>query len=365
MNAVEAMQLAITEGKKGAGFVSPNPLVGCVILDRNGNLMSSGFHERVGEAHAEVNALNAIQGDSDALEGAHVYVTLEPCAHQGRTGSCATHLSALPIASVTYGLEDPNPLVSGKGAEILRRAGKKVERFAQLQVELEELAEIFLLNMRQKRPFVSLKIASSLDGKIALRDGTSQWITGEGAREHVHFLRGSHDAVVSGMGTFLRDQPRLNSRDPRFEKKAQRIILLDSDGKSYPHLKNSQIAKVRASEDIWIVTGPGIGEPPIGRQIKVTDRDRNLDLGELMTVLMSENVNSLLVEGGAVTASSFMQARLVDRLHLFLAPKLLGDGLSWTSAFSLAHLDQAIRIDNLRTEFYDEDLLLTGKPRWA
>ena len=125
------------------------------------------------------------------------------------------------------------------------------------------------------------------------------------------------------------------------------------------------MAKVRLPEDIWIVTGPGVGAPPIGRQIKVTDRDRNFDLGELMTVLMNENVYSIFVEAGPVTASSFIQARLVDRLHLFLAPKILGDGLSWTSAFSLAGLDQAVQIENLRTEIYDQDLLLTGKPRWS
>jgi diaminohydroxyphosphoribosylaminopyrimidine deaminase / 5-amino-6-(5-phosphoribosylamino)uracil reductase len=364
VTALEAMKLAIAEGKKGAGFVSPNPLVGCVILDKNGEILSKGYHARVGEAHAEINALDSVRGGTDALKGAHVYVTLEPCAHQGRTGACAIRLANLPIASVTYGIQDPNPLVAGKGAEILRQAGKKVELFTSLKSELEELAEIFLTNMRLKRPFVGLKVASSLDGKVALRDGTSQWITGDSARQNVHYLRGAYDAVLSGSGTFLRDNPRLNSRHPMFENKPQRVILLDSDGKTYPYLKTSELVKVRSADDLWIVTGPGIDAPPVGRQIKVTDRDRNFDLSELMTILQSEGVHSVLVESGPLTASSFIKNRLVDRLYLYMAPKLMGDGLSWTSAFSLAGLDQAVRIENLRVETYDQDLLLTGIPRW-
>lgn len=364
MNALEAMKLAIEEGKKGAGFVSPNPMVGCVILDKHGELVAKGYHARIGEGHAEINALEAVK-DQRALDGAQVYVTLEPCAHQGRTGSCAMKLASLPITSVTYGLVDPNPLVSGKGEKILKDAGKKVVRFTELQEELEELAEIFLVNMRAKRPFVAMKVASSLDGKIALRDGSSQWITGEGARSQVHYLRGCYDAVLSGVGTFLRDSPRLNSRHPQFESKPQKVLILDPEGKSYSHLKNSELAKVRKPEEITIITAPGVNPPPIGKQIKVSDRDRDFDLHELMTILQGEGIHSLLVEAGPITASSFLKARLVDRLFLFVAPKLLGDGLSWTSAFRLETLDRAVRIENMKVETFDEDLLLSGKCAWS
>jgi diaminohydroxyphosphoribosylaminopyrimidine deaminase/5-amino-6-(5-phosphoribosylamino)uracil reductase len=364
VNAIEAMQLAISEGKKGAGFVSPNPLVGCVILDKNGDLIGKGYHARVGEAHAEIHALESVK-DPKRLEGAHLYVTLEPCAHQGRTGSCAMRIASLPIAGVTYGLVDPNPLVSGKGEKILREAGKSVARFTELQDELEELAEAFLVNMREKRPFIAMKVASSLDGKIALRDGSSQWITGDGARSQVHYLRGCYDAVLSGVGTFLRDSPRLNSRNNQFESKSQKVILLDPEGKSYPYLKNSELAKVRKPEELMIVTAPGIGAPPVGRHIKVSDRDRDFDLHELLTILQGEGIYSVLVEAGPITASSFLKARLVDRMYLFLAPKLLGDGLSWTSAFSLESLDRAVRIEKLKVETFDKDLLLSGKCAWS
>jgi diaminohydroxyphosphoribosylaminopyrimidine deaminase/5-amino-6-(5-phosphoribosylamino)uracil reductase len=185
----EAMKLAIEEAARGAGFVAPNPLVGCVILSRDGALIGRGHHERIGEGHAEVRALESV-ADVSQLNAAQVFVTLEPCAHQGRTPSCAEALAKLPIASVTYGLEDPNPLVAGKGAEILRAAGKTVQIFGGLKTELEEACEIFLMNMREKRAFVALKAAASLDGKIALPDGSSQWITGEESRAHVQSLRG-------------------------------------------------------------------------------------------------------------------------------------------------------------------------------
>lgn len=364
MDVMTAMKLAIEEGKKGAGFVSPNPLVGCVILDKNGDLLAHGYHAKVGEAHAEINALNAVK-DQSRLEGAHVIVTLEPCAHQGRTGPCAVKLASLPIASVTYGLDDPNPLVAGKGAQILRDAGKQVARFQNLQTELEELVEIFFMNMISKRPFVALKVASSLDGKVALRDGTSQWITGPDAREHVHELRGQYDAVLSGVGTFLRDSPRLNSRLPRYSSKPQNVVLLDPEGRSYPHLANSELAKVRSSEAIRIVTAPGVSAPPIGRQIKAPDRERDFDLRAVLELLYGEGIRSVFVEAGPATASAFLRAKLVDRVYLFMAPKLIGDGLSWTTQFEVGQLDRAIPLDHSRVEMHGSDFLITGKPRWS
>ncbi len=333
------------------------------IIVPNGELIGKGYHARVGQAHAEIQALESVK-DPEALNGAHMYVTLEPCAHHGRTGSCAMKLASLPLKSVTYGLMDPNPLVSGRGAAILREAGKVVHEFEGMKDELEELAEMFLVNMREKRPFIAMKIAASIDGKVALRDGSSQWITGEGARSQVHYLRGCHDAVLSGVGTFLRDGPRLNSRLPQFAEKPQRVVLLDPEGKSYPYLKNSELMKVRAPEALMIVTGPGISAPPVGRHVKVTDRDRDFDLKELLTILQEEGIYSLLVEAGPITASSFLRGRLVDRMYLFMAPKILGDGLSWSSAFVLGGLDEAVRLEGMRVENYDQDLLFSAKCRW-
>ena len=359
LTPLEAMRLAIAEGNRGAGFVAPNPLVGCVILNRDDILIGKGFHERVGEAHAEINAISSVT-DLSQLEGAHLFVTLEPCAHEGRTGSCAKALAQLPIASVTYGLEDPNPLVSGKGAEILRAAGKKVQRFTELQDELHELAEIFFLNMREMRPFVALKVASSLDGKVALSDGSSQWITGEAARQQVHYLRGVYDAVVSGVGTLKRDNPRLNSRDPRFVSKPQKVILLDPLGESYSLLKSSALMSVRRPEDLVIVTAPGVKKPPLGCQLEVPDRDRDFDLSALMSRLGELGIHSLFVEAGPLTASSFLRAGLVDRFYVFIAPKILGEGLSWTPGIRMSSLDSALRLRALRCESFGGDIMLTG-----
>ena len=372
LSAEAAMRLAIEEGKKGAGFVSPNPLVGCAILDADRRLLAVGHHARVGEAHAEANALARLAdemqladverlADEKRLVGAHVYVTLEPCAHEGRTPSCAKALAKLPIASVTYGVEDPNPLVSGQGARILREAGKRVELSAHLRDECEELAEIFLLNMRRQRPFVALKLATSLDGKVALHDGPSRWITGEPARARVQTLRAHYDAVVIGAGTFTRDDPRLNSRDPAFVGRPNRVVLLDPDGKSYPRLKTSALLSVRPPEEVFVVTGPGTGAPPVGRQLRVTDFDRDFDLDDLLAQLRSEGIHSLFLEGGPRTATAFLKRGLVDRLYLFMAPKILGEGMDWTAGLRLNKLDEAPRLSRTRVGTLGEDILLTGR----
>lgn len=358
---MQAMVLAIEEGKKGAGFVSPNPLVGCVILDRQQNLIGKGYHARVGEAHAEINAVNSV-ADKSKLEGAHLFVTLEPCAHVGRTPACAQALAALPLASVTYGLEDPNPLVSGRGAEILRQAGKRVVEFSGLKRELGELAEIFLTNVRMKRPFVALKVASSLDGKIAFHDGSSQWITGEAARQHVQFLRGCYDSVLVGHGTFEKDNPRLNSRSEIFASKPQRAVILDPEGRSFARLKDSALLQVRNPADVFIVTGPGIKGAPEFRHLQVRLIDGGFDLGELLQQLQSEGVHSVLVEGGAHAHSAFLRSHLVDRIYVFLAPKIMGDAKGWTSGLHFSGFKEALVLNDTSMQAFGTDWLISGRP---
>ncbi len=359
----QAMMMAIEEGRKGAGFVSPNPLVGCVITDRNHQLIGIGHHAKVGEGHAEVNAIKQVS-DASRLNGAHVYVTLEPCAHEGRTPSCAKMLAALPIASVTYGMEDPNPLVRGKGAEILKAAGKKVAVVDGLRDELEELAEIFLMNMRQLRPFVGVKVASSLDGRIALSDGTSQWITGESARTHVHYLRGIYDAVLTGAGTVLKDDPKLNSRDPLFAGKAQRLVILDPDGETLGRLPELNVASVRASEDVFVIVKPGGAKKmSYGRVLEAPMREQGFDLLEVLKVLKDHKVESVFVEAGGFTVSRFLRANLVDRLYLFMAAKILGEGMSWTEGLKLRSLAETPQLRKIRVQTFGEDLLLTARLR--
>lgn len=359
----EAMLLAIEEGKKGAGFVSPNPLVGCVILDREHRLLAKGYHARLGDLHAETHALKQVD-DPSRLEGAHVFVTLEPCAHEGRQPSCAKHLSKLPLASVTYGLRDPNPLVMGKGADILRTAGLAVHEFGELKPELEELAEIFLLNQRRKRPFVAMKVATSLDGKTALPDGQSQWITGPTARSRVQFLRGSHDAVLTGAGTVLRDRPRLNSRDPRFTQKRQRLVILDAEGQLGHQLAGLPLMEVRRAEDVLLLTGRRIVTGLPIEQVELALKEGEFDFQQVMVELRQRDIHSVFLEAGERTLSAFLKARLADRLYVFLAPKLLGQGLGWTSGLRLAGLDQAVELTHSRMESIGSDWLFSGVPVW-
>lgn len=357
----EAMTLAIEEGRQGAGFVAPNPLVGCVILDRDGGFLAKGYHARLGDLHAETAALQTVH-DPRRLEGAHVFVTLEPCAHQGRQPSCAQTLAKLPIASVTYGLEDPDPRVSGRGHEILAKAGIRVTRFDELREELEDLAEIFLVNQRAGRAFVTLKLATSLDGRVALANGESQWITGESARGHVQSLRGFHDAVLTGAGTVLRDDPRLNSRDPRFAGKPQRLVVLDVNGETSARLPTSRLLEVRRPEDIVFVTGPGVRAPEGVTHLEFAVADGEIALKDLLARLRASNVHSVFLEAGGRTASSFLRQGLVDRLLVFMAPRLLGNGRGWTEDLEIPSLDRAVGLRFSRVERFGEDLLMSLRP---
>lgn len=355
----EAMLLAIEEGKKGAGFANPNPLVGCVILDRNFNLIGKSYHAKFGENHAEINALNMVK-DPATLAGAHFYVTLEPCAHEGKTPSCAKALAKLPIASLTYGLEDPYPLVSGKGAQILKDGGKAVTLYSELRAELEELCEIFLTTVQKKRPFVAMKVAATLDGKIALPDGSSRWITGEKSRDHVQFLRGCYDAVVVGAGTFLQDDPRLNSRDPRFMARAQKAVILDPDGRIFSKLESSQLLKVRGPGEVYVITRAKNKTSLPVRQLILPATGGQFQLKDVLQALQAEKIYSVFIEGGAQTYAGFINQHLVDRLYLFKAPKIMGEGLSWSAGVHASRLDSFQCLAKMRTEKFGDDVLLTG-----
>lgn len=362
LTPMEAMQMAIEEGRKGQGFVSPNPLVGCVIVDRDQRFLSTGYHAKVGSDHAEAAALKAIS-DQSLLQDATVYVTLEPCAHEGRTPSCAKALAQLPIKKVVYGLMDPNPLVSGQGVEILRAAGKEVEQFHGLRDELEELAEIFLTNMRERRVFVGLKVASSLDGRIALLNGESQWITGEPARALVHEWRGSYDAVLTGAGTLLRDNPRLNSRDGRFRDKPSTLIVLDPEGGIASRWTELKAAEVRRPEDVLVVVKKGAGQGAKVPVLEASMHGEHFDLQQILAALFQRGLRSLFVEAGGFTASSFLREKLADRLYLFLAPKILGQGLSWSEGLRISAIDKALTFEKPAVRWLGEDLLWTARIR--
>jgi diaminohydroxyphosphoribosylaminopyrimidine deaminase / 5-amino-6-(5-phosphoribosylamino)uracil reductase len=376
ISPAEAMRLAIAEAGKGAGYVSPNPLVGCTIVDREHRLLAVGYHRRVGHDHAEVDALKQV-ADSESLKGAHVYVTLEPCAHQGRTPSCARTLSPLELGSVTYAVEDPNPLVAGKGARILSEAGVEAKPLAaredfpiherqELIESAEEVAEIFLHNFRHQEIFVAAKIASTLDGKIALASGESKWITGEKAREHVHEIRAGYDAVLIGRNTFVADDPSLNVRHPRFVGVCNKAIVLDPKGRTLESIGRSNLLKVRSPESVIVVMAEGEqAENPAGvRVLRVAVREDGTFLtADLLGVLKGEGLTSVLLEGGSGVYGSFFSAGKVRRLYNYIAPSLMGGkyGVAWSAGFGSGTMAEKIRLQRSQRLVLGEDLFWTAR----
>ena len=367
MTVIEAMNLAIEEAKKGYGFVAPNPVVGCVILDSNGHLLSSGYHAQVGQAHAEVDALNKIT-DVKKLEGAHVIVTLEPCSHFGRTPPCADRLAELPIKKLTYGLLDPNPLVAGQGIAKLQAKGIEVEQCLELRNDLEELAEIFLLNMREQTAFVALKVATSLDGALAFNSGESQWITSEASRAQAHFLRGQYDAVLVGSRTVLNDDPKLTVRHQAYQSQSSnKVVVLDLKGAILDRLTSLQIAKLRPLENIVIVTSETHADAFSKRGVKVligkTVTNGSLDLKQLTKEIFQQKISSLFVEGGAETLSSFLNQQAAHRLYQFIAPKILGaqNAKVWTENVDFKNMQSALQLQNVRYQICGSDILLSGR----
>lgn len=356
ISSEQAMQLAMDVAIAGAPYVSPNPVVGCVIVDQDHHFLASGYHHKYGEAHAEIDALEKLMAFE--LKNSIFYVTLEPCAHQGKTGSCAVKMASLLVQRVIYGMVDPNPLVAGQGAEILKFAGiEAVEYQGSLKIKLSELCEIFLKNFTTKKVFISAKVASSLDGQIALKTGESKWITSEDSRNYVHQLRSYHDGLIVGRRTVEADDPSLNIRHPTITKRT-RLILLDPRGLLLTQINQGREFKFLQShrqEDIYFAVTEK--HESTFQQIVFTD------LNQLMEKLWQLQFRSIFIEGGAATYSRFLQAGLIDRLYLFLAPVIIGaeNGISWTHHFGINRLENKLPLFQMQTKLFGKDLLITGK----
>lgn len=355
------MLKAIEEGSKGFGFTSPNPLVGCAVLNSKHELISVGFHEMYGGGHAEVNAIKNLS--QEQLTGAHIVVTLEPCAHQGKTPSCAHMLAKLPIASVTYAVKDPNP-IAARGAEVIEAAGIKVHHLTSMSSQCEDLAEIFLWNMRHKKAFVALKMASSLDGQIALKSGESQWITGEKSRKFSHYLRAGYDAIVVGRNTLVVDDPMLNIRHPNFQGKKNKVIILDPEGKLLKNINHYKITEYHEKQNIIFAIKDTVGVSTDYKIIPVKALlSGSLDLDDLAKKLYEEKITSLYVEGGAQTYSEFLSQKAFQRLYLFQAPVIIGtkNGRSWSESFSVSKLKEKLHLNNLKSQKIGDDLFITAR----
>ena len=333
------MSRAVQLARRGLYTTSPNPRVGCVLV-RDGKLIGAGWHERAGEAHAEAHALRAAGA---AVRGATAYVTLEPCAHHGRTPPCAEALISAGIARVVVAERDPNPLVAGKGLEQLAAAGIAVE-CGLLADEARELNIGFFSRFERQRPWVRLKLAASLDGRTALANGRSQWITGAAARRDGHLWRARACAILTGSGTVLADDPQLTVRELPTGRQPLRVIV---DGA----LRTPPTARVlgegaliyTASDDAARhATLAATGAVPI----RLTLDGRHVDLGAMLADLARREINELHVEAGAGLAGALLAQGLVDEIVLYLAPMLIGtSGLGLFALPPLAELAAAPRLE--------------------
>lgn len=362
MTDEDFMREALRIARYAEGRTSPNPLVGAVIV-RDGRIIAEGWHRKAGTPHAEIHALRMA---GDLARGATLYVTLEPCSHYGRTGPCAKAVAEAGIARVVVAVQDPNPKVAGRGLSMLREAGIEV-RCGVLADEAARLNEVFLHWITTGMPFVVLKTAMTLDGKIATSAGDSQWITGEASRLRVHELRDRCDAILVGIGTVLHDDPSLTTRLPDRQGRNPLRIVLDSEARTP---LSAKLLTDGAARTLIAVTeqAPKARVEALrqaGAEVLVCGAGPRVDAVELLRTLGGREVSSLLVEGGGRVNDALLQAGLVDKVYAFIAPKLIGgrDALTPVEGEGRERLADAVQLTGLTAETIGEDILLTGYVR--
>jgi len=349
------MARALTLARRGLYGTDPNPRVGCVLVD-NGAIVGEGWHERAGEAHAEVIALEAAGGRA---RGATAYVTLEPCCHHGRTAPCTDALLHAGIGRMVAAMPDPNPQVAGKGLKQLRDAGVIVD-CGLLEAEARALNPGFIQRMTQGRPFVRVKLAMSLDGRTALASGESRWLTGEAARQDVQRLRARASAILTGIGTLLADDPNLNVRLPEAERQPLRVIL-DTTLCTPP---TAQTLRLPGSVLIFTAVADAALHAPLqaaGAEIVVTPRaEQGLNLRAVMAELTRRECNEIHVECGPILAGALLQAGLLDELVVYMAPVLLGDKAHGLFQLpELARMSERTALEVVETRAVGRDWRLT------
>lgn len=357
------MKLAVRLAARGAGWVSPNPMVGAVVV-KDGQVVGRGYHRRAGAPHAEVEALGSA---GEAARGADLYVTLEPCNHQGKTPPCTQAILAAGVRRVIIAGRDPNPQVTGGGAEFLAARGIEVD-VGLLAAEAGRLNEAWLHYVKTGRPWVVVKAACSLDGKIATVGGESQWLTGEAARALGHRLRHRVDAIMVGIGTVLADDPQLTTRRPRGRGTGRDPIRVVLDSRLRLPL-TSRLLHLDSAAPTWVATTSQAPPAAVraleaqGAQVLVLPADAGrVSLPTLLTELGTRQVQSLLVEGGAETLGTFFDQRLVNQFYFFYAPKILGGQKApgMVAGHGIVHLGQAHIARDLNIRRVGGDLLVSG-----
>nr|CRH07799.1 bifunctional: diaminohydroxyphosphoribosylaminopyrimidine deaminase (N-terminal); 5-amino-6-(5-phosphoribosylamino) uracil reductase [Candidatus Magnetococcus massalia] len=355
------MDQALRLAARGLGRTRPNPAVGCVIV-RDGVVVGKGWHRKAGGPHAEVEALRMAKG---AAHGATAYVTLEPCSHHGRTPPCCDGLIKAGIRRVVAAMEDPNPQVSGQGFHRMKQAGIEVVAGVR-EVEAQRLIRPFVTRMLHNRPMVTLKSASSLDGKTATREKHSQWITGTTARRRGHQLRNVHDVILTGIGTVLEDNPRMTcrlkgGRDPI-------RVVVDSTLKL---ASDAAVINPHSDAPLWIATTHRTAETQGTRFadiegveiIPCSDDDAGrVDLIDLMKKLAEKEITSVLAEAGGRLSGSLLDHKLVDRVALFMAPMLIGgrEAFGILDGLGVGQIGEAPRLSQMDVQNLDGDLLIEG-----
>ena len=350
------MRLALREAAKGVGRTSPNPAVGAVLV-KNGRVVARGHHSRAGGPHAEVVALRAA---GPRARGADLYTTLEPCDHYGRTPPCSVAVLEAGVRRVFVGSRDPNPLVNGKGIARLRRGGAEVVSGV-LEAECDALNAPWFRYITAGRPWVTLKAAVTLDGKLATRTGDARWVTGPEARARVHRLRDRVDAVLVGSGTALADDPLLTTRLPRGKGHDAIRVVLDTRLTLPPslrlfHPESPPLTLVATGSREQRRFGPGV------EIVRCRTQGKRVDLADLLHKLAERGITHLLVEGGAEVHQAFLAAGLVDRVVLYIAPKVLGGGKDWLGADGPERMADALRLGGVEVRRLGEDLVVTGVP---
>jgi len=349
-----AMQLAL----KARGKTSPNPMVGALVVREN-KIIGRGYHEKAGRNHAEVIALD----DAARLaKGARLYVTLEPCAYFGRTPPCVDRIISSGIKEVIIGMIDPNPLNNGKGVKILRQQGIKVKA-GFLEDKLKKINEVFIKYITKRMPFVTVKVGQSLDGKIATRTGDSKWITSDKSRSYAHRLRLDYDAIMVGVNTVLRDDPKL---DAWFSKKKLFKIVIDSQ------LSTPQDAQVFSKEGSVIIVTLAVkaGQETENRKIlaqkakilEVKEKGGQINLKDAFKKIARLGIASILVEGGGTLIGSLFDEGLIDRVLFFISPKIVGgkEAISSVMGRGITRIDKAIKLKDIQLKRIGDDFLVEG-----
>ena len=343
-NYEKLMKRCISLAKKGMGRTSPNPMVGCVVLNKSGQIISEGYHHKYGENHAERDALLKLKNGEE--KGGTLVVNLEPCSHYGKTPPCADLIIERGINKVIIGCKDNNPKVNGGGIKKLKSAGIEIVENV-LKNECRKLNEVFFTNIEKKRPFIALKTATTIDGKISTSTGDSKWITSQKARNFSKILRQKYDAILTSSNTIIADNPRMIH---------SKKIILDNN------LRTDLTSDIYKNGEIFLVTSKKTNiDFPNVTVINPIIKDNNIDLNELMTKLYEHEIRSVFVEAGSVLSGSFIKNGLADKIYHFIAPKILNDnsGKSCFSGDNISKVSESViyKVDSVKR--LSPDVLIT------